>query len=199
MSMKILTFTDTHGDGANLERLRTKALKADLLICAGDLTIFGNEQKQLLDFLDSFNKPVIMLHGNHEDPASLERMCNKTRNIKYAHNEAIEINDIMIVIHGGGGFANRYNDFEAIMPELVDLVKSQPKSIAVFHAPPFNTKLDDIDHNNHVGSESYRDFIDKAQPNFCICGHLHETFGKEDMVGKTKVINPGPEGKIISL
>jgi Icc-related predicted phosphoesterase len=128
--------------------------------------------------LDSFGKPILMLHGNHEDHLSLKKMCSITKNIKFSHNEAIEMHGMMIITHGGGGFNTRSRDFEDNFSRFEKLVKSKIKSLVIFHAPPANTKLDELEKNFHVGNTSYRKFIDRAQPTIVICGHIHETFGK---------------------
>ena len=47
--------------------------------------------------------------------------------------------------------------------------------------------------------EYIRKFIEQFKPEVAICGHIHENSGKIDYIGKTKVINPGYKGKIISL
>ena len=49
------------------------------------------------------------------------------------------------------------------------------------------------------GSESVRRAIEELKPDVHICGHIHETHGIEEMIGKTRVINVGKTGKIIEL
>ena len=46
--MKILTFVDTHGNQTAIKRLANLSKKADLLICAGDLTEFGANLNEYL-------------------------------------------------------------------------------------------------------------------------------------------------------
>ncbi len=49
----------------------------------------------------------------------------------------------------------------------------------------------------HTGSKALRAFIDDKNPVLCLCGHIHESSGKE-YYGDTLVINPGPfkDGKL---
>ena len=55
--------------------------------------------------------------------------------------------------------------------------------------------------------KKYRDWLWPAgyedlgilKPDLVISGHLHETAGKEDKIGKTRLINPGPFGKILDV
>jgi Icc-related predicted phosphoesterase len=42
----------------------------------------------------------------------------------------------------------------------------------------------------HVGSTAVRDFIEEAQPDLVICGHIHESRGK-DKIENSVVINCG--------
>ena len=80
------------------------------------------------------------------------------------------------------------------------LIKSnKDKKIAlVTHGPPYRTRLDKL-MQGHCGNRSIRNFIEKNKIDLLICGHLHENFGKEDKIRKTRYINPGPFGKIVEI
>lgn len=197
--MKIFAFTDNHGEKKLFNKQSINAAKSDIVICAGDLTLFGNKQKEMLEFFDTWNRPVFVIHGNHELEEELQRDCEETKNVQFIHNQIIEIDDLVIIAHGGGGFSPRYPDFDDNMSYFSEAIRNHKKSIVVFHAPPSNTKLDVISGGRHVGSDSYREFIEFAQPDIVICGHIHETFGMEDKIGKTKIINVGPKGKLIDI
>jgi hypothetical protein len=43
----------------------------------------------------------------------------------------------------------------------------------------------------HVGSTAVRAFLLEKKPALCLCGHIHESAGKE-MLGTVEVCNPGP-------
>lgn len=62
--------------------------------------------------------------------------------------------------------------------------------LAVIHTPPRNTRLDCLPGGMCVGSQAVREFLLSAQPDVCICGHIHEASG-EDRLGRTHVLNPG--------
>jgi len=64
--MKIFAFTDNHGEKKLFNKQSINAAKSDIVICAGDLTWFGNKQKEMLEFFDTWNRPVFAIHGNHE-------------------------------------------------------------------------------------------------------------------------------------
>ncbi len=114
---------------------------------------------------------------------------------------------ITFIGFGGGGFSLIDHDFEnfadKIISEMDKEIKKENKKdknekiVLVTHAPPYGTKLDFVDSYN--GNQSIRDFIEKVQPKFAICGHFHENRGEFDYIGKTEVINPGPHGRIIEI
>lgn len=77
------------------------------------------------------------------------------------------------------------------------------KTIYVIHAPPFNTKLDMITTDTHVGSRAVRKFIEEEQPLLTLHGHIHESpkmsGSWKDKIGNTICINVGssyPENKL---
>ena len=53
--------------------------------------------------------------------------------------------------------------------------------------------------DEHCGNKDIRKFIDKIKPDLVISGHLHENAGKEDKIGKSRILNPGPTGMLINL
>ena len=67
--MKILVFVDLHGNKSSLMDIINRSKKKDisLVVCVGDFTIFGEQQDLFLAKLDKIGKPVLMIHGNHED------------------------------------------------------------------------------------------------------------------------------------
>ncbi len=195
--MKILAFSDIHGDFEALERLRRKAEEVDVVVCAGDLTVFENELERVVEELDSFQKPVLVIHGNHELDASLERACSKTRNVKFIHGKHVEIKGVLFLGYGGGGFSFEYPEFAEVRKRFEEVVKNR-QVVFIIHGPPYDTEVDEL-MGDHVGNLTMREFIDEAKPDVVICGHIHENFGREDKVGETYILNPGPEGRVIEV
>ncbi len=87
-----------------------------------------------------------------------------------------------------------------IEEELADLPipQSYKKAIQVFHAPPFQTQLDQLYDGRPIGSRAIRRFIENHQPYLTLHGHIHESpyrSGKYlDRIGETISINPGQAG-----
>ena len=193
--MKLLAFVDLHGSKKALRRIESKAKKADVVVCAGDLTVFENGIEEILKRLDKIGKPVLIIHGNHET-TDIGKRCRRYKNIHYIHKRIVMLNGFQFIGYGGGGFSQRERQFERFIEKNKGRITG--KTVLVTHAPPYNTKLDRI-MRQHCGNKSYRKFIAKFKPLLHICGHLHETHGKTDKIGKTHIMNPGAEGKTIEI
>lgn len=194
--MKVLAFVDLHGSKKSLKELKKKAKKADLVVCAGDFTIFGNEEKEMLSEIDKFNKPVLMIHGNHEEASDLRKSCSKTKNVVFIHKRKYQFGNYYFIGWGGGGFSRNDKGFENYQKRWK--FEKDDNLVLVTHAPPYKTKIDQI-YGEHAGCKSFRKFISKHNPILSISGHLHENEGKVDKIKKTRIINPGHEGKILEI
>lgn len=198
--MKILAFVDMHGSKPALKKLLRKAEteNPDIIICAGDFTIFERNMTPILLELDLIGKPVLIIHGNHEDPCTLKESISMFNNIFELHEKHHIFGDAVFIGYGGGGFSVIDPDFERQQKNFEAMLKKGTKTIIVTHAPPYGTVLDLIQ-NQHCGNKTISEFIRKVQPDLLITGHLHENGGKRDMMGKTIVANPGPEGMIFEI
>jgi len=212
--MKILAFVDTHGSTKSLKIAQAKAKDADIVICAGDLTVFEESLDKHLSNLSKLDKPVLVIHGNHESEESMKKSCSLFKNLVFLHKGVFEYENYLIFGYGGGGFSETDKNFENVAKKFEKTIKDagkkiekenkknktskKLKTILVLHAPPYGTKLDHV-MGEHAGSKSYRKFIDKVKPTIVICGHLHENAGKDEQVGKTIMINPGPMGAVMEL
>jgi len=198
--MKILAFVDLHGSVNLLDKIAVlaKKEKVDYIVCAGDITIFGDSLKLLIDKLDKIGIPTIMLHGNHEDEKVLRKACEKTKNVKFLHKEILEKDGYVFMVYGGGGFSLRDKTFETWSKQTLQNTGPDKKIILVTHAPPYGTKIDKV-FDQSAGNKSIRDFIKEVRPVIAISGHLHENAGIKDKIGKTMIVNPGPWGMILTV
>ena len=201
--MKILAFSDTHDSFTAFRRLeqKIKSQKPDILVCAGDISIFEHGIVGILRKFNRLNRKIIMVHGNHEDDATFARCSGMFRNIIFIHKKYYVENDTLFFGFGGGGFAAVDKEFDKLAKGKLKKIISQNKDnkiILLTHGPPYGTKLDKLG-RTHCGNKSYTNFVKKNNVSLMISGHLHENFGKEDHINKTKIINPGPFGKIIDV
>jgi len=197
--MKIYAFSDIHENITSMKKVEAAVKKEDpdLVICVGDFTVFEQYLEKMIDWMDSLPKPVLLIHGNHEDEEIVEKYCSFKHNLTFMHKQIKEINGITFVGHGGGGFSKKYPDFEKFVEENKKELEGK-KLVLLTHAPPYETKLD-LMHMGHVGSKSYKEFIDNYKPVLALSGHIHETFTKEEKIGETLASNPGPIGKIFEI
>jgi len=197
--MKILAYVDTHGSLTAYSKLKKliKKEKPELIICAGDITIFGANIDYFIHQIDRFHIPSLFIHGNHETEAEMKSACSFFKHTNFIHKKIYEKNEYIFIGYGGGGFSLRDKEFEKWTTKIKDKIKDK-KVILVLHGPPYGTKLDDVI-DAHCGNKSYTKFIEQEQPKLVICGHIHENERKTDYIKKSKVINPGPFGKGINI
>jgi len=196
--MKILVFADMHGNKKALKDiiLRAKKKDVDLIVNAGDFSIFGDEQEKILSKLNKIEKPILIIHGNHEDDSELRKICKKLKHCYFIHNKKFKKNNHVFIGWGGGGFSFRDRGFEKNITKFKKWSKDN-KVVLVTHAPPYKTKVDKI-HKEHAGCKSIRKFIESVKPELTVCGHLHECKG-EDKIKGSLVINPGYKGKVVEI
>ena len=71
-------------------------------------------------------------------------------------------------------------------------------AVLVVHSPP-KGHCDQSGAGDHLGSTAILDAIESKRPPLAVCGHIHESWGEEDEVGSTNVINPGPGGRMVEV
>lgn len=196
--MNVLGFVDVHGNMSALKKVIEKSKKADVLICAGDISIFQENLEIMLAKLSRAKKLVLIIPGNHEDENLLKDVCSMFKNILYLHERSYHFGKYVFFGYGGGGFSQEDKRLERLAKRFKTHLKKDDKVILFTHAPPHKTKLDKI-HNDYVGNKSINKFVKIIKPKLLICGHIHETAGKSDRISSTKIINPGPEGKLVEI
>ena len=85
--MKILAFTDVHGSLSALRRIeqKVKSQKPDLIVCAGDISIFEHGIVGIMRKFNKLNKKIIIIHGNHEDASTFRKLSKIFKNIIFGH------------------------------------------------------------------------------------------------------------------
>lgn len=195
--MRLLAFTDIHSDIEAFADLaaKVKSYDIDLIVCAGDFTFFGSGMEQMLELMNSLGKPIILVHGNHEDEYELAEIIHKYKNIKWIHKDTHEYKNFIFVGFGGGGFEHEEPEFRSWSKKF----KGKKNMILLTHQPPHGTLLDQLFDGSYSGNIDFRKFIDNEKPVLAICGHIHENTDKHDIINNTFILNPGPRGKIVEL
>lgn len=187
---------DIHDDPGNFAKI-PELKKADGIIVTGDLTMLGGPQKArlILEQLGRSGKPVLAQIGNMDKPDVNDWLSEAGMNL---HDTVRELAPDVAVFGIGGSTATPFatpsefpeSAYATWLNEMWPTARNSKHTILVSHNPPKNTVCDDLGHGVHVGSEAVREFIEENQPSLCLCGHIHEAKG-EDQLGRTKVINPG--------
>lgn len=197
--MKLLIFSDIHTDKAALERLMET--EADYYFAAGDLANFGRGLDPLGPVLQKRAERMYVLPGNHESEDDIARFCERFGFHNF-HGQTLKIDGYNIA---GLGYSNPtpFNTpGEYGEPELAARLgkfDGLNPLVLICHCPPKGTKLDQAREGQHFGSTSVREFIDRNQPVYFYCGHIHEAAGAEDTIGKTRGWNVGKRGAILEL
>ncbi len=197
--MKILFFSDIHGDLKALEGLMKT--EADHYICAGDLSNFSRHLDACGEVLQARAGKVHVIPGNHETEEQVTAMCRKF-GLHDFHGAAFPVGGYQVA---GLGYSSptpfdtpgEYSE-EEIALRLGAFSGLKPM-IAVVHCPPLRTSLDKMRNFRHGGSSSVREFLEREQPAFFFCGHIHEAAGVAERLGTTKAMNVGKRGFLLDL
>lgn len=197
--MRVLIFSDIHGDIRALERL--VAQPADLYIAAGDLTTFGRGLERLGEVLRPLGERCWVLPGNHETHEQTRAFCGKFGLTDF-HRQVREWNGA----HWAGlGYSNptpfdtpgEYTE-EEIAEALAAFNGVKPLYLVV-HFPPQNSRVDEVGPGRHAGSRTLRAWVEQHQPTHLFCGHIHECAGRSDEIGATRCFNVGKQGYLLEL
>ncbi|MEN6537516.1 MAG: metallophosphoesterase [Bryobacteraceae bacterium] len=197
--MKLLVFSDIHGDREALERLMD--VEADYYVSAGDLVSFWKKLSQMGGPLRRRAKRLYVLPGNHESTSLVRDFC-KEFGLQEFHERTLEIAGYHVA---GFGYSSptpfntpgEYTE-EEIALRLERFAGLNPL-VLICHCPPYGTALDRVREGVHAGSRSVGEFIRKHEPAVFICGHIHEAEGVSVQLGKTLGINAGKRGYLLDF
>ncbi len=197
--MRLLIFSDIHNDKRALERLM--ATEADYYFAAGDMIAWARGIDQVGPILERRAGKVYVIPGNHESEADVQAMTARYGLTNF-HGGKLQVGNYWV---GGLGYSNptpfdtpgeyseeelgdRLRPFDALEPLMM-----------VCHCPPLGTRLDQIREGLHAGSRSMKEFIERKQPRYFFCGHIHEAEGVSIQIGETTAVNVGKRGYLLEL
>jgi Icc-related predicted phosphoesterase len=197
--MRLLVFSDVHNDLRALDRLMNT--EADHYFCAGDLVTWSRGLDACGPLLQSKKERVHVIPGNHESAKQIEDFCARY-GLHYFHGGTIKLDGYQVA---GLGYSSptpfdtpgEYSEEE--LARRLSAFDTLSPLILVCHAPPRETELDRIRQGLHAGSSSVREFIEKHQPQYFFCGHIHEAEGAKIRMGQTIAVNVGKRGYVLEL
>lgn len=162
----------------------------DLIISCGDLN------SSYLTFIETMTSiPLLYVRGNHDD----SYRDKAPEGCVCIEDKIVNINGVKIMGLGGSqryraGERNQYTEKE-MLHRYKKLKKkiwfNKGIDILVTHAPAKG--FHDGDDLCHTGFEVFNHIIKKYEPKYFLHGHVHMNYGRnfprEDVIGKTRVIN----------
>jgi len=197
--LKLQIFSDIHNDWKTLERVLS--VQADYYIAAGDQVTWGKGIDRCGEILHTRGDKVYVLPGNHESADQIAGMCARY-GLHNLHERHIEVGNWRVAGLGYSSptpFQTPGEYSETQIAERLDRFSELKPLALVCHAPPYGTALDQVRAGMHAGSTAVRDFIQKYQPEYFFCGHIHEAHGVEITIGKTRARNAGKAGYLLEL
>lgn len=200
--LTIVCISDTHELHRELE-----VPDGDILIHAGDFTMFSKSASAILDFNDWLgelpHRRKILIPGNHEffleaDPSRRRLISNATVLI----NEGIEIAGLKIwgspitPLYGGAFGLSSPADrtrLYATIPEDVDIL--------VTHGPPYGILDRSPGSLHHAGCPQLLEVVSRLKPKLHIFGHIHGAhgmIGNQDTLFVKNAALLGPGGNLDS-
>jgi Icc-related predicted phosphoesterase len=195
-AMKLLLFSDLHADADAARRLVELARGADVLVGAGD---FGNVRRQVnlcVDILRNAGKPAVLVPGNNESLDELAEACRVWPDAHVLHGTQATLGGVTFFGIGGGvpvtPFGSWNYDFSEDQAAAL-LGGCPPGCVLVTHSPPKGA-CDLSSRGQNLGSTAVRDAVLRLRPKLVVCGHIHASAGRQEVLGQTPVINAGPDG-----
>lgn len=190
--MRVLAFSDLHHSRVRAKALVDAAKAADLVIGAGDFCNMRNNLKDAMELLAGIEAPLVVVPGNAESLGELEDAAPEGAHV--LHGASVAVGDVTIF---GLGYGVPETPFGAWSCDLNEaqaaamLATCGEAEIVVTHSPPKGV-ADVTSDGQSVGSTAIRDALARIQPDLALCGHIHDSWGEEGRVGRTRVVNLGP-------
>jgi Icc-related predicted phosphoesterase len=196
---RLLIFSDLHNDARALEKLMD--IDADYYFAAGDLVSWARGLDKMAEPMKRRTERIYVLPGNHESEQNIADFCARYGFVNF-HGGTLEIGETRVA---GLGYSTptpfntpgEYSE-EEMAARLTEFADWKP-SVLICHAPPLNTPLDRIKEGLHAGSRAVGEFIEKYQPAYFFCGHIHEAEGVVIQMGATRAQNVGKKGYLLEL
>ena len=197
--MKLLAFSDLHRDQDRAKRLVELAREADVVLGAGDYATMRMGLEGTIDTLSAIAAPTVLVPGNAESDTELWQACTDWSGAHVLHGQALQLEGAHFFGLGGGVPPTPFPwSFDLSEDEAAAKLESCPEgAVLVVHSPPKGYL--DRAHGRHLGSRSILDAIERKRPALAVCGHIHQCWGSEAVIGTTPVVNVGPDGRLFEI
>ncbi len=194
--MKLLLFSDLHGDAQAARSIVEHSSGFDLAIGAGD---FANERRGLSEciaILKGMACPAILVAGNNESHQELQAACEVWDEARVLHGSGEELSGVQFFGLGGGVPPTPFGSwsFDLSEGEAALLLGECPRgAVLISHSPPLGV-LDVSSRGQSLGSAAVRRAVEEKRPALVVCGHIHASGGRWAEIDGVPVVNAGPRG-----
>ena len=198
-SLKLQIFSDIHNDWKTLERLL--GVQADCYISAGDQVSWGRGLVACGKLFQPLADKVYVLPGNHESAEQIAAFCARfgLHDFHGRHWQAGKWHIAGLGYSSPTPFDTPGEYSEADLAARLERFAELVPLVLICHAPPYGTALDQVNPGLHAGSTAVREFIERHQPEYFFCGHIHEAEGVAIEIGRTRARNVGKRGFLLEL
>jgi Icc-related predicted phosphoesterase len=198
--VRLLAFSDLHTDTAQARRLAEQSDQVDVVVGVGDFASIHSGLEEAIEPLRAIEVPVVLVPGNNETEEALREACAGWARASVLHGQRTDIDGVAFFGLGAGVPVTPWDwSFDLTEEEAARELEPCPEQcVLAVHSPP-RGHVDVDGEGNHLGSEAVLRTIEAKRPRLALCGHVHESWGAESEVGPTRVINLGPQGRILEV
>jgi Icc-related predicted phosphoesterase len=193
--VKLLAFSDLHRDLSQAERLVEMSAEADVVIGAGDFASVHEGLEETIAALAAIEAPTVLVPGNNETEDALREATTGWSAATVLHGGGTTIDGTEFYGLGAGVPVTPWDwSFDLDDEAAAEMLAACPEgAVLVLHSPP-QGHCDANGGGGHFGSAALLRAIEEKRPRLAVCGHIHESWGCESLIGGTPVRNLGPKG-----
>jgi Icc-related predicted phosphoesterase len=195
--VKIAYVVDVHDRFDSVPTAMAQMDAVDLLIVGGDITTGGGPEdaERAIESWRPLAPHLLALAGNMDSAAIDARLVEAGVSLDARGFVFGEVGVFGVSAAPRSPLRTPYELSDDELERRIDrgLAAVEASRVRIFcpHAPPARTACDRLRSGEHVGSEVIRTFVERAQPDVVLCGHIHESRGSDE-IGRSLVVNPGP-------
>jgi Icc-related predicted phosphoesterase len=195
--VRIAYLVDVHERFDAIPRALERIGPVDVLVVGGDLTNAGSpdDVERAIESWRSLAPTLLAVAGNMDSQAIDDRLVElgvsiDGRGVVLGH---VGLHGVSAAAHSRLRTPHELPDEELGGQAEAGHAHVGACPVRIFcpHSPPHATACDRLRSGEPVGSRSLRAFVERAQPDLVLCGHIHESRG-EDAIGRSRIVNPGP-------
>jgi len=198
--VRVLAFSDLHRDLDQAARLVELSRDADAVIGAGDFASVHEGLDETIGALVGIEVPAVLVPGNNETEEALREAAAAWPAATVLHGGLASVDGVEFFGLGAGVPVTPWDwSFDLSDEQAAERLAACPEgAVLVVHSPPYG-HADESSAGDHLGSTAILEAIEAKRPPLVVCGHIHESWGRESAVGETRVVNLGPAGTWFDL